>query len=295
MTATRRQFLAASAGITLAASTHADAPKLESKPLHFKLGMVTYNVAAQWDLPTILKVCKSVGIAAVECRTTHKHGVEPTLNADQRMEVKKRFADSGVAFWGCGSVCEFHSPDQEVVKKNIETCKQFIELVHDIRGAGVKVRPNGLPKGVPTEKTLEQIGKALIECGKAAENYGVEIWVEVHGAGTQEPANIKTIMDHCGHKSVGLTWNSNATDVKDGSVKAAFELLKPWIKSCHINEIYKDSTGTYPYRELFRLFRDMGYDRYTMIEVGKTPPDVASAEEMLRYYKALWTELAHPV
>jgi sugar phosphate isomerase/epimerase len=295
MAATRRQFLAASAGLSVTATAQADAPKPESKPLNFKLGMVTYNVAAQWDLPTILKVCKGVGIAAVECRTTHKHGVEPILTADQRAEVKKRFADSGVAFWGCGSVCEFHSPDQEVVKKNIETCKHFIELVHDIGGSGVKVRPNGLPKGVPVDKTLEQIGKALIECGKAAENYGVEIWVEVHGAGTQEPANIKTIMDHCGDKSVGLTWNSNATDIKDGSVKAAFDLLKPWIKSCHINEIYKDSTGVYPYRELFRLFREMGYDRYTMIEVGKTPPDVASGEEMLRYYKALWMELARPV
>jgi sugar phosphate isomerase/epimerase len=102
---------------------------------------------------------------------------------------------------------------------------------------------------------------------------------------------MKAIMEHCGHKSVGLTWNSNATDVKDGSVKASFDLLKPWIKSCHINEIYKDSSGTYPYRELFRLFREAGYDRYTMIEVGRTPPDVASGEDMLRYYRALWLEL----
>lgn len=292
MTPSRRQFVATSAALGLANSIPADEPKIEKKSLRFKLGMVTYNVAAQWDLPTILKVCKAVGIAAVECRTTHKHGVEPTLNADQRAEVKKRFADSGVVFWGCGSVCEFHSPDQEVVKKNIETCKQFIELVHDIGGTGVKVRPNGLPKGISTDKTLEQIGKALIECGKAAESFGIEIWVEVHGAGTQEPANMKKIMEQCGHKSVGVTWNSNATDIKDGSVKAAFDMLKPWIKSCHINEIYKDSTRTYPYRELFRLFREMEYDRYTMIEVGRTPPDAASGEDMLRYYKALWLELA---
>jgi len=40
------------------------------------------------------------------------------------------------------------------------------------------------------------------------------------------------------------------------------------------------------------LFREAGYDRYTMIEVGRTPPDVASGEDMLRYYRALWLELA---
>jgi sugar phosphate isomerase/epimerase len=293
MTPTRRQFLAAGAAATAAGLTDPAiaAPKSAAPPPPFKLGMVTYNVAAQWDLPTILKVCKAVGIAAVECRTTHKHGVEPTLSAAQREAVKKQFADSGVAFWGSGSVCEFQSPDPAVVKKNIETCREFVRLVHDVGGTMVKVRPNGLPKGVPVEKTLEQIGKALIECGKAAEDYGIEICVEVHGAGTQEPKNMKAIMDHCGHSSVGLTWNSNQTDLKDGSVKAAFDLLKPWVRSCHINEIYKDGLGVYPYRELFRLFREAGYDRYTMIEVGRTPPDVASGEDMLRYYRALWQEL----
>jgi sugar phosphate isomerase/epimerase len=292
MSPTRRQFLAASAALGAAGTGQAQTSTARTKSPPFKLGLVTYNTAAQWDLPTLLKVCKSTGIAAVECRTTHKHGVEPSLTAEERATVKKQFADSGVVFWGCGSVCEFHAPDAAVVRNNIETCKKFVELVHDLGGAGVKVRPNGLPKGVAVEKTLEQIGKALVECGKAAEGYGVEIWVEVHGGGTQEPAHMKTIMEQCGHKSVGITWNSNAADVKDGSVKASFELLKPWFKSCHINDLYKEHTGAYPYRELFRLMREMEYDRYTLIEVGRTPPDVATGEEFLRYYKALWTELA---
>jgi len=98
-------------------------------------------------------------------------------------------------------------------------------------------------------------------------------------------------MQHCGHPSVGLTWNSNPTDVKDGSVAEYFKLLRPWIRSCHINEIYKDANGAYPYRELFRLLRETGYDRVTLVEVGKSMPDAGSGEELLRYYKALWTEL----
>src|SRR5262249_40005206 len=190
----------------------------ERPPLLFKLGIVTYNIAKDWDVPTIVGVCKRVGLGPVELRTTHKHGVEPSLTAAQRDEVRKRFADAGVEIWGCGTVCEFQAPDAATVHKNVETCKQFVQLVHDLGGRGVKVRPNGLPKQVPVEKTLEQIGKALIECGKAGADYGVEIWVEVHGAGTSHPPHCKTIMEHCGHPKVGLTWNSNATDIKDRSV-----------------------------------------------------------------------------
>jgi sugar phosphate isomerase/epimerase len=311
---TRRRFLQAAGGLTAAGMVQAAAaasPITEKKaPLKFKLGIVTYNIAAEWDIPTILRVCKNVGLSPVELRTTHKHGVEPRLNKDQRKEVRQRFADAGIGIWGCGTICEFHSTDQAVVKKNIETCKRFVDLAADIGGKGVKVRPNGLPKAVPIDKTLEQIGKSLIPCGKAAASAGVEIWVEVHG-GTEYPADkdgvkrgsayppyVKKMMEHCGHPRVGLTWNSNASDIKNKSVAEYFKLLKPWIRSCHINELHNDLYGKYPYRELFRLLREIGYDRVTLAEIQGVPnkrkgiPDIAAGERLMRYYKALWTELA---
>ncbi len=286
----RRQLLAAGLAASVLPAVQADSRPAASAA-KFKLGLVTYNVAAAWDLDTTLKVCKEIGLAAVEFRTTHKHGVEPALTKEQRKDVKKKCADAGIAISGCGSVCEFQSPSREVLSKNIETCKAFVELVADIGGRGVKVRPNALVKDVPEEQTLEQIGKALIECGKAAESAGVEIQVEVHGRGTAEPRRIKTILDHCGHKAVGITWNSNPEDVKGGSVAEAFKLLWPFVRNCHINDLWKDAAGVYPYRELFRLFREQGYDRYTLIEVGRPMPDMPSSLEFLRYYKALWSEL----
>jgi sugar phosphate isomerase/epimerase len=298
----RRHFLAAATSTALASSVMAaDDPKAKIAPTSpnkptppFKLGTVTYMVAAKWDLATLLKVCKNAGIAAVECRTTHAHGVEPTLTAEQRKEVKKRFEDSGVVFWGCGSTCEFHSPDAKVVEKQIDLCKQFVELVADLGGKGVKVRPNDLPKEIEPAKTIEQIGKSMDLCGKFAEKAGVEIICEVHGKLTQNPDNMASIMKHVDSKSVGVAWNSNPTDIKNGSVKEGFELLKPWIRHCHINDLYNDLNGKYPYRELFALLTSINYQGYTMCEVGRSPADAAAGEEFLRYYKALWTELALP-
>ena len=264
-----------------------DAPK-------FMLGLISYMVAAKWDVPTLLDVCKKAGVAGVELRTTHAHGVEPSLSPAQRAEVKKRFEDAGVVLWGLGSVCEFHSPDPAVVAQNIESCKQFVQLAQDVGAKGVKVRPNGLPDGVPVEKTVEQIGKSLIPCGQAGADAGVEIWVEVHGKGTAQPPVMKQIMEHCGHKSVGITWNSNPEDVTNGSVAESFAMLKPWILSCHVNNLWRDAAGVYPYRELFRLLRESGYDRYTLCEDGVAFPEAGTGEHFLRYYKALWTELGRP-
>jgi sugar phosphate isomerase/epimerase len=287
----RRRFIrnAGTMGATSLATAFDSRTRAESaaKQVKYRLGIVTYNIAANWDLPTILRVCRAVGLGPVELRTTHKHGVEPTLSHLARKEVRQRFADAGIDVWGCGTVCEFHSPNPTVVKENIEKCKAFVQLAADIGGRGVKVRPNGLPRPVPVERTLEQIGKALVQCGKAAADAGVEIWLEVHGQGTSHPPHIKTIMEHCGHLSVGLTWNSNATDVKGGSVAEYFHLLRPWLRSCHINELHSG----YPYRELFALLRTTSYDRVTLAEI-EGMPDVRSGERLMKYYKALWKELA---
>lgn len=43
-------------------------------------------------------------------------------------------------------------------------------------------------------------------------------------------------------------------------MKAAFDLLAPYIKSCHINDLTNDAAGKYPYRELFRLLKGIKYD-----------------------------------
>jgi sugar phosphate isomerase/epimerase len=289
----RRGFLQAAGALT--ASGLAAAPATAAFPpvgrtiIPFRLGIVTYNIAATWDIPTMLRICRNVGLSPVELRTTHKHGVEPGLSPAQRREVRHRFADAGVEIWGCGTVCEFHSPSRVVVQRNIDTCRRFVDLAADIGGRGVKVRPNDLPQGIAVQRTLEQIGRSLAACGRAADGAGVEIWLEVHGRGTAHPPHIRTIMETANHPRVGVTWNSNASDVVNGSVAEYFRLLRPWIKSCHINELHSG----YPYRELFRLLRESGYDRVTLAEIAGMP-DVASGERLMRYYKALWTELARP-
>ncbi|MDH7569853.1 MAG: TIM barrel protein [Armatimonadota bacterium] len=253
-----------------------------------KLGLVTYNLAKDWDVPTLIEKCKRHGFEGVELRTTHAHGVEPSLSAEARREVKQRFEGSGVVLWGLGSVCEFHSPDPAVVKQNIQTCREFVKLAVDVGARGVKVRPNALAvdKGIPEERTLEQIGLALRECGQFAADAGVEIWLEVHGRDTQHPPRIRTILDHCAHPAVGACWNSNPTDVKDGSIKEYFTLLAKDIKSCHITDLWNPK---YPWAELFAELRRIGYDRFTLAEVNV--PEGTDRDDYMRRYRAQWEAL----
>ena len=173
----RRRFLATAAagaagvlvGVTRPDWLIADERKSAEK---MKLGLVTYNWGKDWDVPTLIRNCDATGFGGVELRSTHRHGVEITIDAKRRDEVRKQFEDSNVELVGLGSACEYHSPDPAIVKKNIEETKAFVKLCKDVGGSGVKVRPNGIPKDVPVEKTLEQIGWSLREVAKFGADYG---------------------------------------------------------------------------------------------------------------------------
>ncbi len=248
-----------------------------------KLGIVTYQIAADWDVATIIKTCAELGYSGVELRTTHAHGVESDLSVGQRQDIRKQFEDGGVEIAGLGSAFEYHSDDPGVVRENIDGTIEYAKLAADLGCPGVKVRPNGLQtdKGISVDQTLEQIGKSVRECAVAAADLGVQIRVEVHGRETQRPAYMRTIMDWADHDNVYVCWNSNLGEVEDGSIKANFDLLKHKIGLVHITELCNPD---YPWRELFSLLKAEGYAGYTLAEI----PGSSDAERLLRYYKALW-------
>ena len=250
-----------------------------------RLGIVTYNIAADWDIPAILANCEAVGISGVELRTTHAHGVEPTLSAQERRKIKARFAESPVTIIGLGTTCEFHAVEEETVRENIETAKEFAQLAHDVDATGIKVRPNGLQleAGVPRERTLEQIGSALSEVGAAAQGLNVEVWLEMHGRDTAEPQNIRRIMDNAADSNVYVCWNSNPQDVEADSIAASYALVRNEIRHVHINRLYSD----YPYRELFGLLNEDGYAGWLCAEIEASSDPLT----VLQYYRTLFHSL----
>jgi sugar phosphate isomerase/epimerase len=165
----RREFLQGAAALTGVATGRLPL-RAVSGGMH--LGLVTYMWGAKMDLPTVIRSCEQSGLLGVELRTEHAHGVEPALTKSQRMDVRKRFEDSPVTLLGYGANSEYHSPDPAVLKKNIEDTKAYVRLMAECGGTGVKVKPNTLPAGVPKEKTIEQIGKALTKWGPSGQTTG---------------------------------------------------------------------------------------------------------------------------
>jgi sugar phosphate isomerase/epimerase len=258
-------------------------PGPQSNP-PLRLGLMSYNLAKDWDIPTLIKNCTETGFEHIELRTTHAHGVEVNLSQEKRREVRQRFADAGLKI-SLASGFAYHWPDPAELRKNIEGTKEYTLLARDVGALGIRVFPNALlvNKGIPEEQTLRQIGKSLAEVGAFAHNHGVEIRVEVHGSGTNVVAKVKQMVEYAESPYVFVNWNCEKNDTKGPGLDANFRSVRDRIHNVHLHELWED----YPYRRLFELLRQAGYQGYCDAEI----PESAEPVRLMKYYRATFLAL----
>jgi len=276
-------FFAAATGVLggAAESDKRKGPSFLKGESAMHLGTVTYNLAKDWDVATIIKNCSEARFEGVELRTTHKHGVEVTLSKAERAEVRKRFADSPVQLVSLGSAFDYHTPDAARLRRDVEATKEYLQLAADVGATGIKVRPNALPKEVAVEKTLEQIGRSLGELGGTAQGLGQQVRLEVHGGGTSLLPNIRKIMDVANHGAVGVCWNSNPTDLDGEGFDANFDLVKGKIFTVHMRDLHLED---YPFRRLMQRLVESGFRGFCFAEI----PESADPVRLMKYYRAMW-------
>ncbi len=285
----RRRFLAGvpaaagALGLAGAALTPSGPARAEARPGNLKVGLVTYLLAHQWDLPTLIANCAEAKFEGVELRTTHAHGVEVTLTTPQRAEVRRRFEDSPVRLASLGSAFEYHAIDPVELERNIEGSRQYAQLAADLGCPAIKVRPNGLneDQGVSREQTIAQIARALDQVGAAAGGLGVEVRVEVHGAETSRIPVYHAIMRQVTSPNVFTCWNCNENDLADEGFEANFAKLAKGIRFVHMRDLYVED---YPWRRLFELLNQSGYQGYCCAEI----PESADPVRLMKYYRALF-------
>lgn len=269
---------------------------LNENPL--RLGLMTYMVGSKWDIDTIIKNCQETKFEHVQLRTTHAHGVEVTLSAAQRADVKKRFADVGLAI-SLASAFQYHFTDPAELRKNIEGTKQFLQLAADVGALGIRVFPNAVPEeGDKTrQKILEQIGKSVSECATTGYNLGVQVRLEEHGRGTANIPVIRQILDYADNPHVDIIWNNSNSDYtgeglpkgyEGMSLEDQFNLVKGRIGNVHLRELFTD----YPWRKLFSLLSNSGYKGYCDIELSQQSCEPV---RMMKNYRALFLALQNAV
>jgi sugar phosphate isomerase/epimerase len=257
-----------------------------------KLGLLTYNMARNWDLPLLLDRAQALGFDGVSFRVDqgHAHGVELSLSPIQRREVRDQVESSGLEVCGLSSGCRYDALDAQELRSQIDRTKALLQLAADVGASGLKVFGNSFheDEGVPREETMRQIASALRECGEFAaglvpdsieKGSTVEVRFEMHGDLNPWPYSVR-LMELADHRNVSLIYNCDPRDVVDGSIRVTLEHVRPWLRHVHLHDL----TDPFPYSELFDFLVDISYNGYT---VGELPAS-SDSERVLAYFGALW-------
>ena len=270
----RRQVVTAAAGMVLAGGW-ASRILAQSPTPEMRLGLVTYLWGQDLDLETLLKTCRDGGLGGVELRTTHAHGVEPSLDASARARIKATIADSGIELVGLGSDERLCWPEATRLDSAKLKIIEFLQLSHDTGGTGVKVKPDSFHEGVPREQTIEQIGMSLKELGPRAADLGQQIRVEIHGS-CASPEVIRDIMAVADHPAVTVCWNCNDADLLGKGLESNFNMVRSRFgDTLHVRHLKRHA---YPYETLFRLLHDSKWNGWMLLEArGELPIKRAEA------------------
>ena len=289
----RRRFLARSLCVGAGAVAAAALPSCNTAGTGAKqraktrFGFTTYQWGQDWDIPTLIANCRKAEVLGVELRTSqsYAHKVELELNAQQRREVRKQFADSPVALVGIATGERFDWPDAAQLEKAIENSKAYVKLSTDVGCSGIRVFPNGFQKNVAREKTIEQIGKALNVVGAFAAGHGQQVRLEAHGPAGELPT-IKAIMDHVTQPSVRVMLNSDKRDTAGEGFEHNFNLVKGLLAdTIHLHNLKETE---FPYQLQMNLLVKAGWGGWQLLEASDKVQDRVQA---LIEQRQIWDRL----
>lgn len=243
---------------------------------HIAFGFTTYTWGKPWDIPTIIANCKKAKALGVELRTSQKyaHGVELTIDKQQRKQVKKQFKNSPVTLVGLATSERYDSPDPQKLDQAIENTKAYLQLSHDIGASGIRVFPNDFHKDVPRQKTIAQIAAAMNKLGPVAASLDQQIRLENHGS-AGEMINLKKIMDQVTHPNVRLKLNCDKRDMQGKGLEHNFNLIKDKLGNTVHAHDFKDKN--FDYQQQMNLLVKAKFNGWILIENSSKVPDRVQA------------------
>ena len=292
-TISRRNFLTNTIGATVgvcalgglrSSSLQAAESSAKSK---MRFGLATYTWGKDWAVPTLITNCGQAGVYGVELRTSsnYAHGVELTLNASQRTEVKQRFADSPVRIVSLACSERMDWPEPDKLRAAIEAAKAHLQLSRDVGCDVLRVFPNQFHRDVPREKTIEQIARAVDELGVFAAGLGQEVSLEAHGPAGELPT-MRAIMDRVSQRSVRVRLNCDARDTQGQGFAANFNLVKDYLS--RIIHLHNLSDPKYPYQLMVDLLVKAHWEGWALAERDEAVPDrVRALTEQRQAWEAL--------
>lgn len=221
------------------------------------------------SLTDMLAQAKRLGYDGVEPRVDsgHAHGIELELDQAGRRAARELAGEVGVEYSCLATSCRYADP--EIRGKMVDDTLAYLDLAADIGAPCMRVFGGTIPAGISREEAVEQVAGALSSVADHAAARGVVVCMETHDHWCN-PEDVATVIKAVDSPAVQVNWDiMHPVRVAGVSMQEAFDVLKPWIRHCHVHDgktvdgkvtLVPIGEGDIDHATAIRLLADMGWD-----------------------------------
>lgn len=251
-------------------------------------------------------------------------GVEIDLGRPEILPVngiKRKMRETGVKCTfsvGLASDKNVTSLDYETRKRGVEYVKKLINIASDLESdviCGILYAAWGelSPEGRKPEK-FELARRCVLEMADYARDHGVLLALEpvnrFEGYLINSVEEMIGFIEMVNHPSVGITLDTFHMNIEEDDFYKSFKMAGRLLYHVHLSENHRGipGTGHIPWRDVFKVLKELNYDRWAVVEawdmnvllseLGEIPPKIAMwrqlapngdilAERAIKFFKEI--------
>lgn len=259
------------------------------------------------EVESIVALAVSQGMYGVEMRGKGPQDMlSPETPAARRSEMKRLFADNGLAMVGITGFVKFCELGRPRIEANLDTLERYAALCAEM-GAGYLRAYLGIPEdGSEIAARYPVVAETLDAAAQRLRPYPVRLLLEMHDSlGTARQAGELFGYLCTEAPNLGLIWDTGNPVVHGEAPQETWERMHARIGAVHLRDFVSTPDGRHrqvypgegelPLREMIRVLAAGGYDGPAVIKWERVfDPQLAPMEEALpvfaRYIRRAWQE-----
>jgi len=252
------------------------------------------SVCPDWSLTEILAGMKKHGYKGLEPRVEWDHvcGIEATLTADQRREVRDQVTGEGLEICCLATSVRMAAPEAEARTGHVEDLRKYIDLAADL-GCGL-IRTFGGPRATDRQLAaiVEYVAEGYSQILEQASSAGVTVLMETHDDWSCS-APVRAVVEKVDSPSLRILWDVMHPQRMMERPQETFVTIGGLTEHLHAHDgAYVDGQmkvgplgeGVIDHATPLKLLGAAGFDGFFSVEVIHSLGSEHDAEGVLRQY-----------
>ena len=262
------------------------------------------SVCPDWTLDEVFAGMKRHGYRGFEPRVEWDHacGIELERTAQERRELKARFANEGLELCCIATGVQMAAEDRAVRAGHVEDLRRYIDLAADLSCPFLRTFGGIWSHDKELKVMVDYMVEGYARVLDQAREREVTVLLETHDHWSNS-VSVRAVLEQANHPNLQALWDLMHPQRVFERPAESFEVLKSYVVHAHAHDgTFVDGKmttlplgqGIFDHFAPLQLLRAAGFDGYFSVEIIHAPGSNHDADGVLSQYATEFRKLLEP-